>query len=337
MTLHDAAASPVSTDVDFDKEGLQTGTLRVPHSSDRDAYGHVPIPLMVARRGDGPTVLLTGANHGDEYEGPVALMRLMRSLRMDELRGRLIIVPALNMPAYLNGTRTSPLDGGNLNRLFPGNPAGTPTQVIAHYIASTLVPMADYLIDLHAGGNTMEYLPMLMVNRAATAEAKERLEWFIRAFNAPRVMFLESLESDLMIGASARRNNVFFATGEFGGNGCVSLEGLAVAERGVAGVLRALGMQAGGDVPGTVVPRRYTFSADHLVYAPVPGIFAPAYRLGDDIAAGQLAGSIYDPHRPWAEPVQVHFKVGGVAMMVRTSARVEAGNCLGHLATEVAA
>lgn len=70
--------SLITATVDFARDGLQTGVLRLPHSHDRSAYGHVPIPIMVAKRGQGPTLLLTGANHGDEYEGPVALMHLMR-------------------------------------------------------------------------------------------------------------------------------------------------------------------------------------------------------------------------------------------------------------------
>lgn len=68
-------ASRIVTDIDFAKPGVQTGTLQIPYSHDRDAYGHVPVPLMVAANGAGPTVLLTGANHGDEVEGSVALWR----------------------------------------------------------------------------------------------------------------------------------------------------------------------------------------------------------------------------------------------------------------------
>jgi hypothetical protein len=75
--------SLITTDIDFERDGLQTGTLRLPYSHNRSAYGHIPIPLLVAKRGTGPTVLLSGANHGDEYEGPLALMALMRDLPLD--------------------------------------------------------------------------------------------------------------------------------------------------------------------------------------------------------------------------------------------------------------
>ena len=72
--------SLISTDIDFEQEGFQTGSLKVPYSHDRSAYGRILIPIAVLKQGTGPTVLLTGGNHGDEYEGPVALMKLLQRL-----------------------------------------------------------------------------------------------------------------------------------------------------------------------------------------------------------------------------------------------------------------
>src|SRR5262245_49768787 len=161
--------SLVSTDIDYAREGLQTGLLRVPHSHNRSAYGYIPIPIMVAKRGSGPTWLLTGANHGDEYEGPLALMALARNLPLDRLNGRIIIVPGLNMPAYRAGTRVSPIDQVNLNRAFPGDRDGTPTMILAHYVETVLMPLADYAMDFHSGGSSLDYLPTLFVSAAPSA------------------------------------------------------------------------------------------------------------------------------------------------------------------------
>src|SRR3954471_18085660 len=151
-------ASLITTDIDFERDGLQRGTLRLPYSHNRSAYGHIPIPLMVAKRGTGPTVLLTGANHGDEYEGPLALMALMRELPLDHLSGRIIIVPALNVPAYRAGTRVSPIDQVNLNRVFPGDRNGTTTMMLAHYIETVLMRLANYAIDFHPVESSLAYL-----------------------------------------------------------------------------------------------------------------------------------------------------------------------------------
>jgi predicted deacylase len=110
------------------------------------------IPIAVMCNGSGPTALLTGANHGDEYEGPIALADLALTLSSDQLRGRIIVVPFMNYPAFRAARRLSPIDGGNLNRLFPGRPDGTITEKIADFFERTLLPMADFVLDFHSGG-----------------------------------------------------------------------------------------------------------------------------------------------------------------------------------------
>ena len=93
------APSPMRTDLDFDRDGKQIGELRLPHSPHEDAWGVIPLPLAVLRNGTGPTALLVAGVHGDEYEGPIALSELIRQLDPKEIRGRLIVLPALNAPA----------------------------------------------------------------------------------------------------------------------------------------------------------------------------------------------------------------------------------------------
>ncbi|KAF7961622.1 hypothetical protein AWV80_31285 [Cupriavidus sp. UYMU48A] len=92
------------------------------------------MPIVSLRNGEGPCVLLMSGTHGDEYEGQVALTRLVRSLSYKKIRGQIIILPMANYPAAKAGLRVSPLDEGNLNRMFPGDVGGSPTQMIAHFI-----------------------------------------------------------------------------------------------------------------------------------------------------------------------------------------------------------
>ncbi len=148
--------SRISTDVDFDRDGKQVGFLRVPHSVHRSAYGWLPIPVVCLKNGEGPNVLLLSGVHGDEYEGQVILAKLCKELTPSDIRGRVIILPAANLPAARAGRRTSPLEQGevgNLNRVFPGDPYGGPTAMIAHYIESVLLSMSDFVFDLHSGGS----------------------------------------------------------------------------------------------------------------------------------------------------------------------------------------
>ena len=82
------------------------------------------IPITQFKNGDGPSAILTGANHGDEYEGPIALFNLSARENIVDIQGRVIIVPAMNYPAFQSGDRVSPIDDINLNRTFPGKPDG---------------------------------------------------------------------------------------------------------------------------------------------------------------------------------------------------------------------
>jgi hypothetical protein len=332
--------SMIATGVDFDRDGLQTGTLRLPHSVHRSAYGHIAIPIAVAKKGAGPTVLLTGGVHGDEYEGPIALVKLIRGLDLSALSGRLIVVPAVNYPAFLAAKRTSPIDEVNLNRTFPGKRNGTATEMIAHYVTTELLPRSDYLIDLHAGGSSLQYLPTLLAPRWSDPAQKARLEEFIDAFDPPHVIFYDSVRAlsgeDRVIGNYAHQNNVFFVTGEFGGGSTVNLEGLAVVENGLRSVLAHLQvLQPPAPLPARRGRTRRLVMDDPGLYAfsPRRGLFEPRFALGDELTDGALAGLIYDLDIPWSDPIAVHFRKGGLAACIRTFSLVEAGDCLGHLAS----
>jgi uncharacterized protein len=123
-------------EIDFERNGKQHGFIRLPYSVHRSAYGWIPIPVASIKNGNGPRILLMAGNHGDEYEGQVALGKLIRSLEPAEVSGRIIILPSANFPAAMAGMRTSPLDAGNLNHSFPGDPYGGPTAQIADYISA---------------------------------------------------------------------------------------------------------------------------------------------------------------------------------------------------------
>ena len=186
--------NPIHPTVDFERDGVQHGFLKVPYSGDDSAWGAVMVPITVIKNGDGPTALLTGANHGDEYEGPIALWGMTHSLSADDISGRVIMVPAMNYPAFTAGKRTSWIDGGNMNRVFPGDPDGTITQIIADFFSRTLLPMADVVIDIHSGGKTMEFLPFGAAHILDDKSQQARCVSAVEAFNAPYTLML--LEPD---------------------------------------------------------------------------------------------------------------------------------------------
>lgn len=141
--------SRISNPIDFDSNGRQAGYLRAPLSRNNAGWGIVEIPIISVKNGSGPTVLLTGGIHGDEYEGQIAISRLARTLDPAAIQGRVIMIPAFNIPAVLNDTRLSPVDNRDMNRCFPGNPKGTFSEMLAHFLDGYVLPHADISIDLH--------------------------------------------------------------------------------------------------------------------------------------------------------------------------------------------
>jgi predicted deacylase len=171
--------------VDPDKQGSQSGYIRIPHSPHEDAWGVTQVPIGIISNGRGPTVILEGGNHGDEYEGQVALTNLAKSLDPARINGRVILLTMANYPAALAGRRVSPIDDLNLNRIFPGDPDGTVTRQIAHYIDSELIPLADFVMDLHSGGSSLNYVPCALATQSNDPTLFQKQLAALRAFGAP--------------------------------------------------------------------------------------------------------------------------------------------------------
>jgi predicted deacylase len=264
-------------------------------------------------------------------------MKLMQRMPELAIRGRLIVIPALNMPAFLNGSRTSPIDGGNLNRLFPGARHGKPTEMIAHYIETELLPRADVIIDLHAGGASFDHAPTLLASPPSKNDEARRARYLdlVRAFGAPNTMVMDLLGEDRTFAAAAERHGKLFLCGEFGGHAGCDVANLAIVEHGLQRVLQRLGVLHDERIT-PAPPTRYfrVEGAQHYVYAPHAGVFEAAFSLDDDVRAGQLAGRLFDPHEPWRAPREIAFRGAGRVMCARTFARVEAGDCIALIAAE---
>lgn len=326
--------SLISSTVDFESRGVHFGHLRLPYSHDRSGYGFIPIPVAMLNSGEGPTLLLTGGNHGDEYEGPIALMKLMRNLPQMELNGRVIIIPALNFPAVRNASRTSPIDGGNLNRAFPGKRNGTLTEMIAHYLETVLFPICDVAFDLHAGGASTNYLPTLLAAWPANEAKKEAYTRLIDVIGAPRTLVMDLLGEDRTFAAAAERHNVMFFCGEFGGHAVCNLDGLRVAEQSINRLMVGLEM-IDGETVGEGTAKFAVQGQKHYIFAPEEGIFEPAFRLGDHVKKGQVAGWVHNPAQPIRAATEIKFEGDGLAICIRALAACKEGDCLGHLASPV--
>ena len=329
----------VFTDVNYDQDGKQVDWLHLPHSVTRSAYGTIAIPITVVRNGPGPTVFLMAGNHGDEYEGQIVAGNLVRELQPEHIRGRVIILPAANLPAAMDGARVSPIDQGNLNRAFPGDPHGTPTFAIAHYIDSVLYPMADFHHDLHSGGSSLRYVPFCSMRNSGDTGLDARSLAALKAFDSPLSMVWAYNPENRLAGAAAARRGLVSLGGEFGGGGDVNRASLAMLARGVRNFLRFAGVMAdsvaaepGDALKGTRLVE--VSSRAHYVYAPEPGLLEHAVELGAEVQAGQLAGLVHFVDNPARAPVPCYFRRAGMVICQRHFGRVERGDCVAHLATD---
>jgi len=295
---HPAAIRPSTafTDVDFDRMGRQVGFLMIPHSPHEDAWGVTRVPLAVIANGSGPTVILEGGNHGDEYEGPITICELIRELDPAEVQGRLILMPANNVHAAMAGRRTSPVDDLNFNRTFPGDPRGTMTQQISAYVTDHIFPLGDAFLDLHSGGSSLDILPSGIIEPAADPALRRRNIDAVLAFDAPLTVVINNLGDPGTATATACRAGLVTVGTEMAGGGRVSIDALAICRRGVRNVLAHLGVID----PKHATPRRSDPVILDLpgtrayVYATIEGIFEPFHDNGAKVREGEAAGLAVD-------------------------------------------
>ena len=327
--------SRVQCDIDFDRPGRQAGFLRAPHSTNTSGWGTVQIPIYVLKNGAGPTLLLTGGVHGNEYEGQIAISRLAQSIKPEEISGRLILMPSVNTPAALNhnGSRMSPLDGRDLNRCFPGNPAGTFSDMLAHFIDGNILPHVDVAVDMHTGGHSAEFALCTVMHDIDDPELRRKTLAAAAAFGAPFNVIFSGVDEGATLTSAIERRKILCLGTEIGGWGRVSVEALRIGERGVRNLLCHLGMTAGtpetvqkDGSPGVrhmVVPTPSCYS-----FAPSGGIFEPRHLAGDLVTKGQTAGWLHFVEDLDHAPNEIFYETSGVLWAACGPGRVLRGDCV---------
>ncbi len=315
------------TDIDFDKPGRQAGFVNFPHSPHDDAWGVTQVPIAVIANGTGATVVLEGGYLGDEYEGPIVIGELARDLDPAMIQGRLILMPANNVHAVRAAKRTSPVDGLNFNRVWPGDGMGTMTQQIAAYISHRIFPLADAFLDLHSGGSSLDILPSAIIEPTEDRELHRRNVAAVQAFDAPYTVVISNLGDQRTATATACRAGLVTVGTEMRGGGTVSLDALEICRRGVRNVLAHLGVMEGKPAAKANRPVLELAGPAAYVYAPVDGIFEPFHANGETVSAGQPAGRVHQTWDLTAKPVTLHYGIDGIVYGRRHPGRVSPGNC----------
>ncbi|MCA9045354.1 MAG: succinylglutamate desuccinylase/aspartoacylase family protein [Planctomycetaceae bacterium] len=328
------------TAIDFNHTGKQHGYLQVPYSHDLAGWANVFIPITCINNGDGPTVLIIGGNHGDEYQGQIAAWNLSRELNPDDVTGRIILIPSLNFPAAREAKRLSPLDGMNMNRAFPGTPEGPVTSQIAHFLTTVLFPMSDVVIDIHSGGRSMVFVPCAHMHLVKDMEQRRRMMAAMLAWNTDFAFLYADIAGTGLLPVEAENQGKTVVTTELGGSEAIPASVHRIAREGLQNVLRHVGVLQGEvetreslGKPPTILTQALD-RGDYLL-APESGVFEVKCDLGSAVREGDTVGLIHNMERPERLPAPIVAHRDGYFMTMRAPCLTQQGDCVAVIAQQV--
>lgn len=326
--------------VDYSQPGRQLGHLYIPYSYNLAGWANLMVPIAVLGNGKGPTALVMAGNHGDEYPGQVAVMRLLRELKPEHINGRVILIPTLTMPAAKAGTRLSPLDGKNFNRSFPGNAEGTPCEALAHYLTTVLFPLADIVIDIHTGGRGVDFYPCAHMHLVPDGQQRKRMIEGTEAWNTDFCFLYADIAGTGLLPVEAENQGKIVITTEMGGSENVTAAVHHQTQSGLKNVLVTMGILKGEAASRKSVglpPTRWVqaLNWEDYRFAPESGIYENMVPLGTEVQANQVVGAIHFLERPDREPICVVAPSAGVLIATRAPSVVSQGDCVAVIAHEV--
>jgi N2-acetyl-L-2,4-diaminobutanoate deacetylase len=296
----------------------------------------VPLTVMVgpqAKEGEG--LVAIGGTHGNEYEGPIAIRHLLRTIDPASVRGRIILIPVLNVAAFRIGTRDSIEDDGvNLNRAFVADAGRVPalgriTHRIADFVRRLIWPRVHVVIDLHCGGMMKRFALCMSYHPVADPEQDRLIERTARWFGTPLLMTYQNETPGLLTSEAERLGKITIGS-ELGWGTAVQPEGVLYARHGVLaaaihhhqleGRIEPFGHhRAGTQVKAAIVERAcYTV-------APVSGHYEPLQDCGARVAEGTTVGLLHDFERIDQEPWPVTAGVEGIVVAQAWQAPVRQG------------
>jgi len=293
----------------------------------RDQGTHIPVSVIRGQN-PGPVLALIAGVHGYEYPGITALQRLRKSIRTQDLSGTLILVHIANPPSFYGRTvYTSPADGKNLNRVFPGNSDGTLSERIAHSITRHVIEQADFLVDLHAGDGNEALRPYVYMPVTGDQELDKASRGMALAFGLDHIVIDEGRilpkDASLYTDQTALSRGIPAITTETGQLGSNDEYWVGLAERGIANLMRHLGMIKGRPETNEGV---VWLTGYEVIQSPATGIFQASVRDGYAIAKNGLLGQLVDAFGDKITDVRAPFS--GVVNYVVSTPPVSKGEPL---------
>ena len=238
---------------------------------------------------EGPTLVVTGGVHAAEYASIAAALDLGRALDPATLHGRAVVVPVMNLPAFTaRSIYVCPLDGKNLNRVFPGSAQGTASEQIAAWVFTNVMSRADYYVDLHGGDLVEALVPFTIFFRSGDARVDDVSLEMAKVFG---IHYLVCGETPGSTFCAASRAGIPSILAESGGQGIWTPEDVGLLTRGLDRVMRHLEMTDGA-VPDplsfTLLEQFLWLRSDHDAF------WYPAVPVGEAVKKGQNLGEIKD-------------------------------------------
>jgi len=250
----------------------------------------VALPVfLINGREPGPTLAVTAGIHAAEYAGIAAALELGRSLSPQALRGQVIIAPVANTAGFrARSIYVCPLDGVNLNRVFPGNPEGGATEQLAHWLFRNVIRQANYYVDLHGGDLIEALIPFTIYHRSGNEEVDRASIEMAKIFGIHYVVRSETKGSTYSAAAHAGIPGIL---AESGGQGIWRPEDVALHTDGLNRLMCHLGMLAGPSpepVPCTLLNQFIWQRSEH------EGFWYPKISVGDSVQERQDLGAVLD-------------------------------------------
>ena len=274
-----------SATVSFNRErsGKQHGHLLLVISTSACSTYQLQIPVcQIKGSKPGPDITLIAGIHGDEPEGTLALHRLARELREDDISGCLTLLPAVNVKGVESAQRCHEPDGQNLDNAFPGSVAGTPSEQLADAIVQHFISHSELVLDLRSGGSALQFIPGAAVRFSTDKVARERNEAAMIAFGAPNSLRLPASKPDSSLQSTVSAMHKDYVQAELGGGGAYSRHTLDIAHRGCLNVLRHRGM-LDDDLELAATRLMEVRDPSYYLYASASGLLEPLVFAGDAV------------------------------------------------------
>jgi predicted deacylase len=292
--------------------------------------GFTTIPITVMKGSKpGPVLALTAGIHGSEYPPILALQRL----EVKKLAGTLIVVHVANMPSFLGRTiYFSPLDGKNLNRVFPGKPDGTESEQIAHAITTQVIDKCDYLLDLHCGDGNESLRPYVYQTVTGDPAFDTRIAELVAHCGFDHIVIDRSRPKDWA--ASVYCSNTAITRGkpamtvESGFLGTTDEKSINAIVRGVQNVMRYLKM-----IDGRAIRLKKPVYLDPVenLTSPATGILYPHVERGATVKKGAVVAHITDFFGKKIAEVKAPF--AGLVLYVVATPPITKGQPVGCVAS----